>query len=267
MKLCFSTLGCPEWSWSEIVSTAGDLGYDGIEIRGVDRDIYAPDVPQFRGDEAVRTRKTLADKKLAIPCLTSDSVLHLAAYRDRAIKELTAYINLARELGVPYIRVLGDDPQPWPGAPVDEGLVAETAKALAPVASANGVTLLIETNGWFADTARLKKLLERIDHPGVAALWDVHHPYRYTGESAKQTWDNIGPWICHTHFKDSTLTDRVRYAMMGYGDLPLEMFISTLEKGGYQGFYSLEWVRRWDLTLEMPGIVFAQYISFMRAWA
>ena len=35
MKLCFSTLGCPEWSFSDIISTACDMGYDGIEIRGV----------------------------------------------------------------------------------------------------------------------------------------------------------------------------------------------------------------------------------------
>lgn len=264
MKLCFSTLGCPEWSWSEIMSTAGDLGYDGIEIRGVARDIYAPDVPQFTGDELAKTRASLERKGLFIPCLASDSVLHLAPFRDRTIKELNAYIALARDLGVPYVRVMGDNPQPWPGAPVDEEHVYCLAKELAPVAADNGVTLLIETNGWYADTTRLRRLLERIDHPGVAALWDVHHPYRYNGESAAQTYANIGPWIRHTHFKDSTLTDRVRYQMMGYGDLPIESFLSVLKDGGYDGFYSLEWVRRWDLTLEMPGIVFAQYISYMR---
>ena len=35
MKLSFSTLGCPEWSWNEILATAKDMGFDGIEIRGV----------------------------------------------------------------------------------------------------------------------------------------------------------------------------------------------------------------------------------------
>ena len=264
MKLSFSTLGCPEWSWSEIVSTAGDLGYDGIEIRGVARDIYAPDVPQFRQGGAARTRALLQEKKLEVPCLASDCVLHLAPFRDRTVKELTAYIALARELGVPYVRVMGDNPQPWPGAPVDEDHVYGLASELAPLAADNGVTLLVETNGWYSNTAHLRKLLERIDHPGVAALWDVHHPYRYNSESAKETYANIGPWIKHVHLKDSTLTDRVRYQMMGYGDLPLETFFDVLKEGGYDGFYSLEWVRRWDLTLEMPGIVFAQYISYMR---
>ena len=35
MKVSFSTLGCPEWSWAEITSMAKDLGFDGIEIRVV----------------------------------------------------------------------------------------------------------------------------------------------------------------------------------------------------------------------------------------
>ena len=34
---------------------------------------------------------------------------------------------------------------------------------------------------------------------------------------------------------------------------------------GYRGFYSLEWVKRWDLSLEEPGIAFAHYKQFMDA--
>lgn len=35
MKISFSTLGCPRWSWREILATACDLGYGGVEVRGV----------------------------------------------------------------------------------------------------------------------------------------------------------------------------------------------------------------------------------------
>ncbi|MEG0900783.1 MAG: sugar phosphate isomerase/epimerase, partial [Clostridia bacterium] len=35
MNISFSTLGCPRWSWQEITATAGDLGYQGVEVRGV----------------------------------------------------------------------------------------------------------------------------------------------------------------------------------------------------------------------------------------
>ena len=35
MKIAFSTLGCPDFDWSDIYSMAKDLGFDGIEIRGL----------------------------------------------------------------------------------------------------------------------------------------------------------------------------------------------------------------------------------------
>ena len=40
MKLSFSTLGCPDFSWTDIYSMAKDLNFDGIEIRGLGDDIF-----------------------------------------------------------------------------------------------------------------------------------------------------------------------------------------------------------------------------------
>jgi fatty-acyl-CoA synthase len=39
MKLAFSTLGCPDFSWNDIYSMAKDLGFNGIEIRGLGNEI------------------------------------------------------------------------------------------------------------------------------------------------------------------------------------------------------------------------------------
>ena len=35
MKISFSTLACPDFSWTEIYSMAKDVGFNGIEIRGI----------------------------------------------------------------------------------------------------------------------------------------------------------------------------------------------------------------------------------------
>ena len=35
MKLSFSTLACPEYSFSDMYAMAKDLGFDGIEVRGL----------------------------------------------------------------------------------------------------------------------------------------------------------------------------------------------------------------------------------------
>ena len=47
MKTAFSTLGCPDWKWREIISTAKDMGFDGVEVRGVGNTLYAPEISVF----------------------------------------------------------------------------------------------------------------------------------------------------------------------------------------------------------------------------
>ena len=41
MKLAFSTLGCPDFDWADIYSTAKDFGFHGIEVRGLGKDIFS----------------------------------------------------------------------------------------------------------------------------------------------------------------------------------------------------------------------------------
>ena len=47
MKFAFSTLGCPDFSWTDIYSMAKDLNFDGIEIRGLGEDIFAVKAKPF----------------------------------------------------------------------------------------------------------------------------------------------------------------------------------------------------------------------------
>ena len=85
------------------------------------------------------------------------------------------------------------------------------------------------------------------------------------GEKPQTTCDNLKPWLAHTHFKDSQKTaEGYRYVLPGFGDVPLTETVRVLKAANYEGFYSLEWVKRWDTTLEEPGIVFAHYANFMR---
>ena len=45
MKLSFSTLGCPDFTWSDITSMAKDFGFHGIELRGLGNDIFSVHAP------------------------------------------------------------------------------------------------------------------------------------------------------------------------------------------------------------------------------
>lgn len=268
MKISFSTLGCPRWSWNDILTTAADLKYDGIEVRGVGKEIAAPSIPQFSPEALPATRAQLKELGLGISCLTSDICLHVREREDDVLRSIAAYIDLADRMDVPYIRILGCAGVAQPTGQVDRGYIKELAQRLGALAGQKGVTLLLETNGVWAQTDKLRLLLDDIASPYVAALWDVNHPFSYFGESAQTTWDNIGNYVRHMHLKDSIMQDgRVHYALLGHGNLPLEQIIDITTRAGYDGFYSLEWLKRWDVTLEEPGIVFAHYVSYMRSFA
>lgn len=265
MKICFSTLGCPRWSWQEITATACDLGYGGVEVRGVGKDISVPSIPAFSDDNIVKTKAELKRLGLTIPCLDSDCCIHLRETEAAVNEEIKAYVRLAEKLSAPYVRVMATAPVPQPVGTVDEGYVRSRAVELGHYAMEHGVKVLIETHGVWSDSERLARLLSTVSCEGVGALWDVHHPYRFMHEKPETTFQNLRPWLCHTHFKDSAATDEgYRYTLPGFGDVPLGDIVRVLKEGGYQGFYSLEWVKRWDTTLEEPGIVFAHYANYMR---
>ena len=263
MKIAFSTLACPKFSWEEIYSMAKDLGYDGIEVRGLGKDIFAVRAQPFTEEALPDTIKKLNTLRLSIPCFSSASCLKYADRKQENKAEIVSYIELAAKLKTPYVRVLADR-DVAPEGDVDDELVAEQLKELAPIAADYGVTLLVESNGVYTDTVRLRNLLQHVASDAVAALWDVHHPYRIAGEAPEQTVQNLGTFIKYVHIKDSVIQDgKIVYRMMGEGDLPIEEMIQALRSIDYEGFLSLEWVKRWSEDLEDAGIVIPQFAHYM----
>ena len=113
MKLAFSTLGCPNFTWPEIYSMAKDLGFDGIEIRGLGSEIKASKAQPFTDSELPQTLKKLKELRLEIPCLSSGCCL--AEENEENYQEIAEYIERAAKLGTPDVRVLADlEPQPQP---------------------------------------------------------------------------------------------------------------------------------------------------------
>lgn len=263
MKFAFSTLGCPRWSWEEIISTASDMGYDGVELRGIGSQIYLPHVKNFSPELLPEVKDQLVNMKLEVPCLTTGAFLFDPEKKEAALKEVKEYLTLANGLRVPYLRVLADA-NPDPGI-VNESMIVDNLSALLPLAEELGVTLLLETNGVYAQSEKLAALMKKINHPSLAVLWDIHHPYRYFNETAEDTYANLKAWIKHVHIKDSIVKDgKVEYRMFGYGDVPAAEAINILLRDGYQGYVVLEWVKRWCMDLEEPGIVFHQYLNAMK---
>ncbi len=260
MKISFSTLACPNYSWQDIISMATDLGFDGVEVREIDANLKTS---PFSPDKIASTALEISKFKLEIPCLSTGCCLKFTEKSEENIAEIKTYIDVAASVGTKLIRVLADL-EPAPSGAVDDALISEEIKKIVPYAEEKGVTLLIETNGVYSDTKRLNALLNMVESDAVAALWDTHHTVRYGGETPEETLQNLGAYIKHVHVKDSKMeNDKVLYCLMGEGDMPFGEIFDALRCINYEGFISLEWVKRWAPELCDAGIIFPQFIDFM----
>ena len=266
MKLAFSTLGCPSYSWTDIYPMAKDLGFDGIEIRGIQGRAFAPNTAPFQLNRRERTRQQLERLGLEIPCFSSNCELADDSRREDNINEVTSYIELASDMGTPYVRLLlSRDIHPVGG--VNDDYIIDLLQQLGDIASIYDVTLLVETTSEYADTARLASVLDQVGMDSVGALWDLHHPYRLNGEAPATSVANLGRHLRYCQVKDSIANgDHFEYRMMGEGDLPLYQMFDALEAAGYDGYMTFEWVTRWarDIAVGEAGIVFPQFLGFMR---
>ncbi len=263
MKLAFSTLGCPGWTFEEIFSTAKDLGLDGIEIRGIGGELFAPKAKPFLPEHLGETKQKFQSSDMSIPMLSSGAFIGIASNVQASVGEAKAYLDLAYKLGTPYVRVMITPvPQPTDDASLDTARAAY--EGLCAYGQDKGVTPLIETNGPLAASAVMKEFMAGIESENKGVLWDIHHPFRYFNERPEDTYAQIGEYVRYLHVKDSVMADdAVQYRMMGYGDIPVLDTLKVLHKNGFDGFVSLEWVKRWCPDLQEPGIVFSHFTSYM----
>ncbi len=177
MKIAFSTLGCPEWTWDDIYSMAKDTGFDGIELRGLGGEISSYKAKPFLAREIEKTKSKLKSIGLEISCISSSCCIKDEEHAKKTMPEGFKSIDLAQVLGCEYVRILADT-EPHETTPVDEVTILRAINLLSDYAKEKSVTLLIETNGYYADTSNLKALIEKIDRDNVAILWDLFTIFR-----------------------------------------------------------------------------------------
>ena len=263
MKIAFSTVGCPEWSWTDIYIMAKDLGFNGIELRGLENELNLLRTRPFNDANVAETVKKLEKVNLSVSCLASSCFLGGTGDEDEALKEGFEYIELASKINCKYIRILGDR-NPAPKEPIDDERVIKLLNRLLPKAIEADVYLLVETSGVYSDTKRLAKIIESVNNPHVAVLWDIHHPYRFMNEAPEDTYKNIGKYLKYVHIKDSVIENgNVQYKILGDGDIPVTEILDLLRTSGYDEYVSLEWVKRWNKTLTDAAVVFPAFANFM----
>ena len=263
MKLSVSTFGWNNFSFADFVSVAREMRLDGIEIHDIGESRFTGVGAPFQKNEIDHTVRSLKALGLSITCLDARMNPAEADENGDKVQEIKNLIAFAEKVGAPFVRLRA--------LSTGEGEEAENAnvKALVyqvlPFAQKKDVTLLIETCGIFADTSRLVGILNEFACDNLAALWDVHHPYRVMGEKPEKTITNLGAYVKHVHLKDSIIKDgKCKYCLLGEGTLPMKEIFGALRSVSYDGFYSLEWDPKWLEELDDPSVVYAHFASFVK---
>jgi sugar phosphate isomerase/epimerase len=263
LKLSFSTLGCPDWSFDKIIDFARDNQYSGIEVRGILRQMDLPLVPEFSNSGTIQTTlKKMNDRGLKFVDLGSSCALHFPKGEERTknLDEGKRFIDLAAKLNCPYIRVFPNQIPKDRDRQETLNLIIDGLKELGTYASNTQVTVLLESHGELIYKKDLLFVMEGAANPHVGLVWDVCNMWIVTKEPPEEVYASLNPYIRHTHIKDLKIENgKEEYVLLGTGIVPIFQAIDLLYKNNYPGYYSFEWEKLWHPEIPDPQIALADY--------
>lgn len=267
-RLSFSTLGCPDWSFSQIVEFAASHGYTGIELRGVKRQLDLPKCDEFATEQ--KRKETLAlmkSKGLRFVDLGSSANMHITetVERKKNMDDAKAFIDLAQQINCPFVRVYPNRFPPEIEKNKAIELIAKGLQELGEYAKEKNVMVLMETHGDAVKTEDLLKIMQLANHKQVGLVWDICNMWAITKESPVEMYKSLKKYIHHTHIKDAKMENNTpHYVFLGKGEVPIFDAIDILRKNKYKGYYSFEWEKLWHPELAEPDLALADFPEAMQ---
>ena len=235
-RRAFSTLGCAGLPLADVVRLASSSGFEGVELRSAEGE------PVHRG-------LSPRERREVVEILTEGGVepLAIASYVEvddpevsdaEVVAATVAELELAADVGATFVRVFPGGPSSDDAAARRLSIVAERLEAFP------GVVVALETHDSCSRGVDTARLLRRVGHPRVRAVWDVQHPWR-AGEPVDQTIRSLMPFVAYVQITDARSLDDPTPCPLGTGVLPLREARTALRQAGYEGWVSLEWASYW----------------------
>lgn len=239
MKLAFSTLGVPALPIEQVVRLASDHGFHGVELRASEE---GPVHTGLSADERARMAEQFAKSGVEILTVASYAKVAAAGADGPVLDEVGAAMRLAADLGAPYVRVFpgGGDL----GADEADAVAARRLAAVAPVAGDLGVRVLLETHDSHRGGADVARVLGRVGHLGVGAIWDVMHTW-LAGEQPSTSFPVLAPYLGYVQVKDIASAADTTPLPLGAGVLPLTETVEVLSRAAWDGWLCWEYEKRW----------------------
>ena len=246
------------------MTLTAEAGYDAIELLEI---FPKTDLLQSTEDQD-RLAALLQRHGLGISCLSVYSVLfdpeHPGVPNRAQIERLLQKVEFAARLGSPYVHhtlypILGFDGAKPPFESVAETVVTGAVQ-VAKRAKELGVRILYEPQGLYSNGLQgfsqiYQAIREQCDAVGVCG--DVANSY-WVGEEPTAIFERFAKEIFHVHVKDycwingESTAQRDCYtasngrkfceAIPGTGSVPIDACLQILQKAGYRGAVSSEFV-------------------------
>jgi sugar phosphate isomerase/epimerase len=262
-RIAFSTLAFPDATLATAASLGRAWGYRGIELRLIDGELISGSMPA-----SARGAVKRATAAAGLPIVAVDSSVRLTG--DDPGPELRQFLQLASDWEAPLVRVFGGAlPAGQAARRAAMAGAAELLEATVPLAERLGVAIGVETHDDFSAASTVAELLALIPSSSVGAVWDRQHPHR-VGEPPADVYRSIGRRTLLAQVKDARRAavrpDGWRLVLLGEGEVPVREMLGLLAAGGYPGWISVEWEKRWHPEIEEPQVALPQHRRQLAAW-
>lgn len=268
MKLAFSTLGCPLWDFEKVITQAGQLGFQAVEIRGIRDEMRVEHLACFQPENQEKTRRLLKMNGISICGIGTSCMFHDGTKYLQALEEGKRAINLCASMHIPFIRVFGNE---FPKGENKESVIRRVAGGIGELCAYaeknSSVQVLLEVHGDFNTIETLTAVAEYLcEYKSFGMIWDVEHSYTVYENDFESFYRTIKQYVRHVHLKDCRMENGAYVCCIpGSGSIPLKKIVRMLLDDGYDGCFSFEWEKRWHSELEEPEIAFPCYVEFMRS--
>lgn len=265
MKLCFSTLACPSWSFQQMIDACVANGIGGVDFRGIQSQIDTTLTPEFT-THFDQTLATLKQNNIVLPCFNSSVTLITPAPTrwQQMLDEAQRTAEIAKRTGTRMMRVFGGGIPKEMSREEAVNLGVRHLRQLVKICRPAGMRPVLETHDDWRAAQHVLELVHEFSPDELGVLWDIEHTIR-VGETPGDTVKSLQRYLQHVHVKDARLSvqERMNY-LLGEGELPIQECVNALRATGYAGWFSLETEKRWMENAPDPESSIAQFAEYMR---
>ena len=245
-------IGCAAYSYREYLED-GRMSYEDfieeahhLQLDGVELTLYW--LPSDESAYLRKLKRLALFRGLPISCagISTNFCTPEPSEREKAVRSVEKGLEIARELGSPCLRIFGGYvPEGYTVADATEWVV-QALGSCTSIAEDRGVVIAMENHGGITARAdNVAKIVEEVGSPWVRINLDLGNYRESTYEEIAKTL----PYAVHLHAKVS---------VAGGGKLDYQKVKAILEKGGYNGFLSIEYEEKEDSKRGVPE--FARYL-------